>query len=202
MSIRAVLFDMDGTVVDSPIDWAVVRREMGLPRDGRAILDQLEEKSAAEREHALSILHRFEAHGARNGTPIDGAVELLLALRDHGIRCALVTNNSRSSVDTILAKHPLPVDTVVCRDDGPTKPAPSLFTHALTQLGVSPEEAVAVGDAHYDYLGARAAGIREVILVSLSPWMKEQLPADAVYREAADLSEAATILFERIRRSR
>jgi len=194
MRLQAVLFDMDGTLYDAPVDWTEVRREMGLPRDGRAILDQLGERPPAERSQGLSVLHRFEAHGARNGTLIDGANELLTSLHVRGVRCALVTNNSRLSVDTVLQSHPLPVDAVVCRDDGPTKPAPNLFTYALARLEVRPEEAVAVGDAHYDYLGARAAGIQEVILVGLSPWMRDQLPPDAGYRAATDLREVGRLL--------
>jgi len=115
-------------------------------------------------------------------------------LHERGIACALVTNNSRRSAETVLGRHDLRFDLVLTRDDGTTKPEPSLFLDALRRLGVPPAEALAVGDTHLDLIAARAAGIGEVILVGTPEWMREHLPSGAPHREARDLFEAAEIL--------
>ena len=58
----------------------------------------------------------------------------------------------------------------------------------------SPEEALAIGDAHLDVMAAQAAGIRHVVLVGSPQWMKEHIPANADFLEAKDLHEAAEII--------
>ncbi|MGD9675327.1 MAG: HAD family hydrolase [Candidatus Bipolaricaulia bacterium] len=194
MHLRAVLLDMDGTVFDSHLDWLELRRSMGLRPDGRPILAQLEEASAADRSRCLAILHAAEREGAERGELIPGARALVDALRGHGVACVLVTNNSRESTDTVLARHPLPFDLVMTRDDGAMKPDPEAFLLPLARLGLRPDEAAAVGDTHLDAVAAYGAGLAEILLVGLPEWMRSHIPTDVTYREVADLMQARTIL--------
>lgn len=196
MGIRAALFDMDGTIIDSQIDWLALREEVDLPWDGRPILAQLGEVDHETRARGLAALHRAETHGAANGALIDGATEILALLRTYGIPCALVTNNSRASADTVLARHGLTFDAVLTRDDGEVKPAPALFLEALRRLRVRPEDAVVLGDAHLDLLAARAAGIPRTILIGTPDWMREHIPPGAVYTAVETLREAAERITE------
>jgi HAD superfamily hydrolase (TIGR01509 family) len=194
MPLRAVLFDMDGTVFDSHLDWIELRRLMGLRPDGRPILAQLEGTPEAERSRCLAILHAAEREGAERGELIPGARELLVALRERGVSCVLVTNNSRESTETVLARHPLPFDLVMTRDDGAMKPDPEAFRLPLTRLGVRPDDALAIGDTHLDAVAAHQAGIAEILLVRLPEWMRPLIPADVTYREADDLAQARGII--------
>ena len=98
MAIRVALIDMDGTIWDAPIDWPQVRRAIGLPWDGRPILEHLAEMPPKEREHGLQILEQHEAQGVEHGTIVPGTFELLGFLKASHIKCALVSNNSRQSV--------------------------------------------------------------------------------------------------------
>ena len=189
MPQRCVLFDLDGTLYDSGIDFLAIRDRLELPQDGRPILEQLREASPDVHARGIELLHAAEAEGAANGQLIPGTRELLAWLQAKNIRCALVTNNSRRSVDVILAAHPLFFDVVVTRDDAATKPSPDLFLLALEGLDCRPSEAVAVGDTHLDALAAHRAGIREIHLVSLPDWMAELIPADIKYKAANDLTE-------------
>ena len=188
--IHAALFDMDGTIYESGIDWLALRDEIEVPWDGRPILAQLDDADEETRERGIEALHRAEAEGAANGRLIDGAEELLDAFHARGIPCALVTNNSPRSAQTVLSRHPLSFDVVLTREDGPSKPAPDLFLTALDRLGVPPDHAIVVGDAHIDLFAAQAAGIPEVILVGTPAWMKEQIPENAAYRQVDDLRQA------------
>lgn len=194
MNIRAVLFDMDGTIWDAPIDWLAIRSEIDLPVDGRPIYTQLMEMTEQKRARGMQILERYEKFGAQNGTLIDGAEELLSYLLDANIKCALVTNNTRRSVEYVLARHPLSFDLVLSRDDGPLKPDPNMFLLALKKLDVIPDETVAIGDAHLDLIASHKAGIKQFILVGSKPWMRELLPEGMPHHKAANLMEARTII--------
>jgi HAD superfamily hydrolase (TIGR01509 family) len=194
MTIRAALFDMDGTIYESGIDWLALREEIDIPWDGRPILAQLAEADEETRARGTAALHRAEAEGAANGNLIAGTIELLNYLHKRGVRCALVTNNSRRSASTVLDRHELPFDIVLTREDGPSKPAPDLFLAALDRLGVDPGCALVIGDAHLDVLAAHAAGVPEVILVGSPAWMKEHIPEDVHYQEAENLHQVLRLV--------
>jgi HAD superfamily hydrolase (TIGR01509 family) len=188
------LFDMDGTIFDSKIDLGAVRRALDLPRNGRSFIEQLADLPRSERERGMALLVEAETRGAAVGELLPGAEALIAFLQGRGVRCALVTNNSRSSAEAVLRRHPLPFDLVLTRDDGAAKPDPSAFHDALESFGVLPREAIAVGDAHLDLLAAHRAGVREIILVAPPPWVLEFVPSDIAHRRARDLAEVLEIV--------
>ena len=181
MTLRAALFDMDGTLIDSKIGWLELREEIDLPWDGRPLLAQLAELGEDERAKGLEVLHRWESRGAAISELIDGAEDILNLLRAHGVACALVTNNSRANADVALERHGLAFDAVLTRDDGEVKPAPDLVLEALRRLGAEPKQAVFLGDAHLDLLAAQAAGIPRTILIGTPDWMQQYIPAGVEY---------------------
>ncbi len=184
------LFDMDGTIFESGISFLAIRQQLGLAQNGMPILEQLQQLPPDARARGIDLLHAAEAAGAESGSLIPGAAELLGWLEGRGIACALITNNSRRSADAVLARHPLPFDLVLTRDDGATKPNPELFQKALKEFGVRPSQAIAIGDTHLDALAAHAAGIEEIHLVALPSWMAELIPAEVTYTAAANLADA------------
>jgi HAD superfamily hydrolase (TIGR01509 family) len=192
--LRAVLFDMDGTIFDSRIDLSSVRQALRLPRDGRSFLEQLSELSPAERARGMALLVEAETRGAETGCLLPGAEELVALLHARGVRCALITNNSRASADAVLRRYPLAFDLVLTRDDGAAKPDPTILTTALARLGVEPRHALAIGDAHLDLLAAHRAGVGEIILVAPQPWVLEFLPREIPHQRAADLHEVREIV--------
>ena len=194
MPIKVSLFDMDGTIFDSGIDWRGIRDEIGLAYDGRPILQQLEDATPATRERGREILLRAEREGAENGELLPGAAELVRFLQSRGVLCVLITNNSRRSAETILSKHPLPFDFVFTRDEGAAKPHPGIFHRALKEVGLPPSQAVAIGDAHLDVIAAHRAGIGQIIAIGMPEWMSEHVPSEADYREVTDLLEARSLL--------
>ncbi len=194
MPIRAALLDMDGTLFDSKIDWISLREQIQIPWDGRPILAQLRQAPEDVREKGLALLHEAERNGAENGDLIHGTEELLGLLHRHGVRGALITNNSRRSAETVLKRYRLSFELVLTRDDGTAKPDPAAFLRALAELEVEPADAVAIGDAHLDLIAAQRAGIGEVILVDTPAWMQEHIPSDAEYHAATDLEEVCAVL--------
>ncbi|HAZ30334.1 TPA: haloacid dehalogenase [Candidatus Acetothermia bacterium] len=194
MVIRAALIDMDGTIWETPVRMSAVREELGLTQDGRTILDGIAELPLSEQERAVQVLRAHEREGVERGYLRPGAHELLDFLRARGVKRALVTNNSRESTDAVLALHKLSFDLVCTRDDGPLKPDPQAFLLPLAGWGFAPEEALVIGDSHFDLQAAVAAGIERVVLVQPADWMRLHFPPGAAHHEVADLREARTVI--------
>ncbi|HPD06685.1 MAG TPA: HAD-IA family hydrolase [Candidatus Bipolaricaulis sp.] len=194
MPFRAALIDMDGTIWETPVRMTAVREELGLPPDGRTILAGIADLPPSRRTEAVEVLRAREREGVERGCLRAGTRELLDFLRLSGVKTILVTNNSRESTDAVLARHELPFDLVVTRDDGPLKPDPGAFLGPLARLGLSPEEALVLGDSHFDLQAAVAAGIPAVVLVAPREWMRTYFPPGAAYHEVPDLDAAREVV--------
>lgn len=194
MAIRVALFDMDGTIWQSPVDWMQVRQAIGVPPEARTIIDYLATLSPAEREKGTAILEHYETLGVETGCAMPGADELISFLRNRGIPTVLVTNNSRASASAVLAGNGCRFDHVFAREDGALKPDPEALLAPLRALDLSPDEAVAIGDSFLDLAAAQGAGIREIVLVAPKAWSRARFPEGAVFHEVADLFAARKLL--------
>ena len=155
---------------------------------GREIGRELtpEEAQAIQRRHGELFLELLTER-----RPLPGAVELLQFLRKTGIPHGIATSGRRPDIDRSLAALGVgPELVVVERGDVPrAKPEPDLFLACQKKLGVLPEECYVVGDAVWDLLAARRAGMLSVGLLSGGYGEDELSRAGAlrVYRDAAEL---------------
>jgi HAD superfamily hydrolase (TIGR01509 family) len=191
MPLKLVIFDLDGTLLEPAFDFDAIRREIGLP-PGASILEALDRFSESERARANSILERHEAEAADRSRLMPGAGELLDWLRARGIRTAVLTRNSRRSVERACRRHGLRFSAVVAREDHLPKPSPAGVRHLMSALGTEPEETIVVGDFRFDVEAGAAAGCRTIALVSdpRPAWASEATWI------AADLTEVRRILSE------
>jgi len=166
MSIKAVIFDLDGTITQPYFDFDAIREEMGLARDSGPVLEAMEKMTAAQRRRAEEILHFHEQKAVTESALNAGAKQTLSALRQAGIRIGVLTRNKRSNALAIARKHNLRFDTIVDREDGPVKPDAFGVLRICEQFGVRPEETLLVGDYLFDLLCAKAAGAVAVLLVN------------------------------------
>lgn len=209
--MRVLIFDLDGTLVDTVyahvFAWQRAFAEVGLPIDGwrihrrigmsgglhiraaarevgRPIAD--EEAAAIQRRHGE--LYRELLPERR---PLPGAAELLVELRSNGIVHGIATSGRRPEIDASLEALGVPADTVVVArgDVSRAKPEPDLFLTCAERLGADASECYVVGDAVWDLLGARRAGMLSVGLLSGGYGEDELTRAGAfrVYRDAAEL---------------
>ena len=95
--IEAVIFDMDGTLVDSSYDWPAIRRRLGVT--GASIIDDLNGLPEPDRSRRWAELEEIEATATAEATLHEGAHELLDVLVQHHLSTALVTNNSDANVE-------------------------------------------------------------------------------------------------------
>ena len=123
--------------------------------------------------------------------PLPGAVDLLADLRRRGIVHGIATSGRRPDIDSSLLAVGVPDGTVVIQrgDVARAKPEPDLFLACASALGVETADCYVVGDAVWDLLAARRAGMLSIGLLSGGYGTDELLQAGAfrVYADAADL---------------
>jgi HAD superfamily hydrolase (TIGR01509 family) len=161
--IRGIIFDLDGTLVDSRLDFELIRQEMGLA-PGLPIPETMETLASDHAERCRKILHRHELAGCERATLLPGVAQLLEIVAGRGLKRAIATRNSRMIAEATLARHGLAMDLVMTRDDGPMKPDPWPVLHACRQWAVDPRETVVVGDYRFDIESGRSAGAWTVLL--------------------------------------
>jgi len=166
MSIKAVIFDLDGTITQPYFDFDAIRKEMGLARSSGPVLESMRGMTTEQRQKAEEILHYHESRAVEQSKLNPGAAETLSALRSAGIHIGILTRNKRSNALAIAHKHNLKFDAIVDREDGPVKPDAFGVLQLCEQFGVEPEQTLLVGDYLFDLLCAKAAGAVAVLLAN------------------------------------
>lgn len=166
MSIKAVIFDLDGTITQPYFDFDAIREEIGLARDSGPLLESMEKMIPQLRRKAEKILYNHEEKAVIESKLNSGAKQTLSALRAAGIHIGILTRNKRDNAYAIAQKHKLKFDAVIGREDGPVKPDAFGVLQLCRQFGVEPEETLLVGDYLFDLLCAKAAGACAVLLVN------------------------------------
>lgn len=161
--IQAVVFDMDGTLIDSTYDWPEIRRRLGVT--GSSIIDDLNGLTEPDRTNKWAELEAIENFATAGARLHDGALELLELLEAAHFRTALVTNNSENNTRALLERFGLRFDVVLTRDSGLWKPSGAPIREAVARLGVEATACLGVGDSHYDVIAARKAGLAAVCVL-------------------------------------
>lgn len=208
---KLVLFDLDGTLLDSAPDMAATINRMRAARgQGPMALDELR-PHVSKGSRAMSaaafpelggdvpqdmireFLDTYESELGRHSAPFDGVPELLDAIEAEGARWGIVTNKPEYLAKLVLPQ--LGWDTrfaiLIGGDTLPQrKPHPLPLLHAAEALGVAIEDCVYVGDDERDIAAARAAGMRSIAVLwgyRLHEETPETWQADAIVDAPRDL---------------
>jgi len=185
----AVLWDMDGTLVDTEPYWIDAEYELAERHGGKwshehalnLVGNDLIESGRYIREHmgidvepaqiVEELLDGVVARVEQQAPWQPGAVELLAALRAGDVPCALVTMSYRRFVAPILAQLPEHTFAEVVTGDAVTfgKPHPEPYLKAASLLGVPPEECVAIEDSNTGTRSAVAAGCTVLVVPNHVP---------------------------------
>jgi HAD superfamily hydrolase (TIGR01509 family) len=156
MRPTALLIDMEGTLTRPMLDFPAIKAEIGI--GNRPILEAMAEMDEIRLRTAQEILLRHEERAAMESTLNPGCVELIRWIHEKKFGIALITRNSRRSVDVVIRQHDLKIDVLVSRDDGVFKPDPQPLLLACEMLNIQPDQAWMIGDGQYDVEAGIAAG--------------------------------------------
>ena len=211
--IEAVVFDLDGVIVDSEHVWDEVRQRLAEERGGRwhdqASRDMMGMSSVewsrymhdviglAEPPEEINaeVVRRLEAVYREELPLLDGAVEAVEALAARW-PLGLASSSNRELIDLVLRVSGLErwfAATVSSEEVPRGKPAPDVYLEAARRLGVAPERCAAVEDSENGILSAEAAGMRVVAIPNpqYPPAEDALAAADVVLPTVAHLTPAA-----------
>ena len=148
--IKGVIFDLDGTLVDSRLDFDAMRSEMGFP-EGEPILEHLDTLTCGHQiEFALEVIHRHEMNGARSASIMPGAIELITLLNELHIPTAILTRNMRAASKLMLETLGIPISYLLTREDCAAKPDPEGLNQIAARWKIPSHQLVYVGDYKFD----------------------------------------------------
>lgn len=165
--LKVFIFDMDGTLVDSRLDFDRMREELGFPQGVPllehidSIKDQTDEKTL---NYYFEVIHRHELEGARNSELMPGVREFLHFLEEFGVKTAVLTRNNLEVTELTFSKWNLNFSQVLSRDCVTRpKPHPEGLLKICQELEANPYEAVYMGDFLFDLEAAHNAGMKAIL---------------------------------------
>lgn len=206
--IRAVLLDVDGTLIDSNTAharaWVDVGEETGHPirfgevrwligMGGDRVLPRLTGLDEDSEEGTRILERRGEIFRERylpQLKPFAGARELLERLRSDGRRLVVATSASDNDLSPLLKQAGIDrlIDAATSSDEAEkSKPSPDIVEAALAQAGAPARDVVMLGDTPYDVQAAQRAGVR-IIALRCGGWTDAELRGAAeIYQDPAEL---------------
>lgn len=186
VGLRAVIYDMDGVLIDSEPVWRRVeidvfasvgvalteadcRETMGLRIDEVVRLRRERQpwSGASDQEVGRRILDGVVEHVRAEGAPIDGALDSIRSARRAGLRCGVASSSPRPLIAAVVDRLGIAGDIdVICsaEDEKRGKPAPDVYLRAASLLGVPAASCLAIEDSVSGVLSARAAGMQCVAI--------------------------------------
>ncbi|MBP3785502.1 MAG: HAD family phosphatase [Bacteroidaceae bacterium] len=199
---KVALFDLDGVLIDTESAYTTFWKDMGeeyfpdMPEfvsqiKGSSLLDMFARywpNQPEEQERIQQRLDRYEQQ--MTYTLFEGALRLVDALRERGVRTAIVTSSNKKKMEQVYRQLPALCDhfeRVFTAEDAPkAKPAPDLYLAAARQMGVDPEDCAVFEDSVNGLNAARQAGTYVVGLCTSLPPTKVELLCDELVGDLDD----------------
>jgi phosphoglycolate phosphatase len=166
----AYIFDLDGTLLTIPVDWAKARDEVGkmagVPLGDAPLFAKMEQLVSVRpsiRESLFAMIDRHELEAVPSSAPAEGALELLTHLSKEA-EVGLVTMQGSAACGKVLSKHRFGdfFETRVTREDSLDRAAQLRL--ALQSLGSAPGDALFTGDLPNDVLCGKKVGVDTLLL--------------------------------------
>lgn len=192
-TVKGVIFDLDGTLVSSNLNFSKIRQEIGCP-DGTDILTFIDELACAvSRKQASDKVIANELKDAASSEIITGVKAMLMRLQQWQMPTAVVTRNCRAATDLKLSRHNLNFEITLTRECAAPKPDPASLLEIAQSWDIQTEHLIYVGDYIYDIHTAHNAGMRSVLMTfdALMPsavpkWHNEAMWRFSNYQQLLD----------------
>ena len=184
LHIKAVIFDFDGTLVLSEIDFGKMKNsiiqlarqyELQVPSIPLPALELIARIQTINKkkcpctfaERALAIIVEEEKKASLHAVPAKGSVQFLRDLKKKGLKIGIITRNCREAVVPVLEKYRVPYDALLTRDDvEAVKPDPKHIRTILRELGINRSQAIVIGDHPFDIKSAHSLGMKAIIILN------------------------------------
>jgi phosphoglycolate phosphatase len=210
--IQAILFDLDGTLVEQSIDFEAMKRRVAAIATGHgvdvspwvaqpvlemvaAVMGVLGSQDAGAAGRFASCANRaiiqVETEAAEHARPYPGVPDMLRELGVRGYAVGIVTRNCREAVQRTLARAPLAHRVLLTRDDvRHVKPDPRHLSAALDAMGMRGQRALMCGDHPMDIAAGRGIGATTVGVLrpEVGPEYMAEAQPDLVLRRVTDLT--------------
>jgi HAD superfamily hydrolase (TIGR01509 family) len=195
LTVKGVIFDLDGTLVTSTLDFALIKAQVGCDRDAD-LLDYVESlPSPYMREEAMALIHQHEMQDAQHAEPIPGVIETLSVLKAMGMPMAIVTRNYSKAAKLKLSRCQLDLDFLLTREDALPKPDPQALHMVADTWSLPYQQCVYVGDYKYDIEAAQRASMHACLFAPLGmPEYADQ--ADIIIERFCDLPGALGLHYQ------
>ncbi|QGX60435.1 HAD family hydrolase [Alteromonas mediterranea] len=158
--VKGVIFDLDGTLVESSLNFTKMRDDVGCPHD-QDILTFVDALSCVRtKADAHNAILRHELEDAQNAKWLEIGKAMVEKVQAHNLPMAIVTRNCRQATAIKVANNGIPIDYVLTREDAPAKPDPTALLMVANTWQLQPEDCLYVGDFIYDQQAAENAGMK------------------------------------------
>ncbi len=192
-NIKGVIFDLDGTLVSSSLDFKWLREQVSCPSDEDILAFAANLKDPFLRDRAHSIIEKHELDDAHQAGWIPGAKEFVECLNRLNFPMAIVTRNFQQAAQIKIRNNAMPITRVITREEAPAKPDPTALLLIASEWRLQPEQVMYVGDFRYDVEAANNAGMHSCL------YAPDELPdyahqADQVIRHFDELTTSIKAL--------
>jgi HAD superfamily hydrolase (TIGR01549 family) len=154
--IKGIIFDLDGTLLTSALDFQAMRQQINCPPQ-QDILSFIAALPQEQQHAANQVVLDHELADAQTSSWIEGAQLAISMLQSNRIPTAIVTRNSKEATWLKLNNNQLAVDVVLTREDAPAKPDPSALLQIAELWQLPVQQLAYIGDYLYDLQAANNA---------------------------------------------
>lgn len=152
--IKAIVFDLDNTLVTSDIDFTELRKQIGCSHDDD-VLSYVEQLKCDERKLlANKLILEHELEDARHSDTLPGCHSLIQFIHSNNMKTAIITRNCEQAAKTKAEHNNLNIPTIISREHFPPKPAPDSLFSLAQQWNLKTHQILYVGDYIYDLQAA------------------------------------------------
>jgi len=169
-NFRGFIFDLDGTLVTSSLNFLAIKAEIGCPAHEDALVYIAQLPTKKQQREAMDIIHFHEIQDANSCEWIPGAEAFVNECSARGLPMAIVTRNSQRSSKVKVEKNNIPIELLLTRENSKPKPQPDALLDIARGFKLPVAHMMMVGDYRYDLEAGRNANMPSCLInFSITP---------------------------------